>query len=252
MANITLWQQLQQWKSPQYKWIELTHELSSETPHWYGFKPLVVEKLFDYPEAPMRVYEYTNPGQYGTHVDVPLHFHATGRAQHEIMPEELVYPLVVIDESKAVKNNPDFILTTEDLKKWEEKFGTIPEGAFVAFRSDWHKRSADVFNNYDEKEIPHYPGWDINAIKWLVEERRIGAIGHETSDTDPGFVTSNKGSYPYPAEQYILQQDRIQIELLANLDQVPAVGSIIVVSFPKIKDGTGSPARCFAISPIEE
>jgi len=251
MANTALWQQLQQLKSQQYKWIDLTHELSSETPHWFGFQPLGVEKLFDYPEAPMRVYQYTHPGQYGTHVDVPLHFDPAGRAQHEITPEELVYPLVVIDESEAVKVNPDFMLTTEHLKKWETVNGTIPEGAFVAFRSDWHKRPATIFDNCDDNDIPHYPGWDVEAIRWLVEERNIGSIGHETSDTDPGFVTSRQGSYPYPGEQYILLQDRIQIELLANLDQVPAVGSLIVVSFPKLKDGTGSPARCFAIAPVE-
>lgn len=51
MANLTLWTQLQEWKSPRYKWVELTHELSPETPHWYGFKPLQADTLFDYAES---------------------------------------------------------------------------------------------------------------------------------------------------------------------------------------------------------
>src|SRR5665647_824724 len=198
----------------------------------------------------MRVYQYSNPGQYGTHVDVPSHFDPNGRTQAEIRPDEMVYPLVVVDKSKEVEKNNDYALMVDDLKDWETENGRIPEGSFVAFRSDWYKRPAEDFDNNDEKGIPHYPGWDLNTIKWLVEERNIGAIGHETADTDPGFITSNESNYPYPAEKYILDQDRIQIELLTNLDQVPATGAVIVCAFPKLKDGTGYPARCFAIVPV--
>jgi kynurenine formamidase len=37
--------------------------------------------------------------------------------------------------------------------------------------------------------------------------------------------------------------------MLANLDQVPETGAIVIVSFPKPKDGSGFPARVFAICP---
>ena len=55
--------------------------------------------------------------------------------------------------------------------------------------------------------------------------------------------------YPYPAEQYILGVDRFQIEVMKNLDKLPPVGGIIFTTFPNIKGGVGSPARCFAIVP---
>ena len=105
--------------------------------------------------------------------------------------------------------------------------------------------------NKDENGVPHYPGWDKAAIQWLVEERNIGAIGHEPADTDPCFVTTATDAYPYPGEQYILEVDRLQIEVMRNLDQVPPVGSMIVIGFPKLKDGTGFPTRCFAICPVD-
>ena len=38
---------------------------------------------------------------------------------------------------------------------------------------------------------------------------------------------------------------------MRNLDQVPPVGSLIVCAFPKLKDGVGFSARCFAICPAE-
>jgi kynurenine formamidase len=257
MANLALWDLVNELKSPKYKWVDLTHELSPETPHWYGFAPLKNELLFDYAEgtpedklAPMRCFQISVASQYGTHVDVPRHFWGNGRAMHEIDVQELVYPLVVIDKSAACAANPEYMLTVDDLKEWEAQYGQIPAGAFVAFRSDWHKKSN--LDNPDENGVPHYPGWDINAIKWLVEERSIGAIGHEPADTDPSFITTREDAYPYPGEQYILQVNRIQIEVMRNLDQVPAVGAMIVCAFPKLKDGTGFSARCFAICPVED
>ena len=40
-----------------------------------------------------------------------------------------------------------------------------------------------------------------------------------------------------------------QIELLTGLDAVPEAGALVMVSFPKPKDGSGFPARVIAIVP---
>ena len=69
---------------------------------------------------------------------------------------------------------------------------------------------------------------------------------HETTDTDPGLATTKDD---YSLEAYILGINHYQIELLANLDQVPESGAVVVVSFPKPKGGSGFPARVFAILP---
>ena len=64
MANLALWNLVSELKSEKYKWVDLTHELSPETPHWYGFNPLEAKLLFDYVEgtpedmmAPMRCFQ---------------------------------------------------------------------------------------------------------------------------------------------------------------------------------------------------
>ncbi|HIT31214.1 MAG TPA: cyclase family protein [Candidatus Scatomorpha stercoravium] len=252
--NNVLWNTLAELKGPKYRWVDLTHELSPETPHWYGFKPLEGTLLFDYmpgtPEdmaAPMRCIQYSVASQYGTHVDAPRHFHEHGRTMAQIGVKELVFPLCVIDKSAECAKDPDFMLTVDDILAWEAEYGRIPEGAFVAFRSDWYVKPN--LDNPDENGQPHYPGWDVNAIRWLVEERNIGAIGHEPADTDPAKVTTKPDAYPYPGEQYILSVDRFQIEVMRNLDQCPPTGALIVCSFPRLRDGVGFPARCFAICP---
>jgi kynurenine formamidase len=51
------------------------------------------------------------------------------------------------------------------------------------------------------------------------------------------------------SETYILQHGHYQIEMMANLDQVPPTGALVVVTWPKVRGGLGFPARAFAIVP---
>ena len=246
MKNLSLWNTLEELKSDKYVWQELTHELSADTPHWHGFQPMGMDVMFDYPAAPMRVHEFKMPGQYGTHADVPLHFDPEGRGMSEITLRELAYPLCVIDKSETCATDHDYALSIADILAWEETYGKIPAGAFVAFRSDWYKRPNSNLDNRDADGNAHYPGWTVDAVKWLVEERNIGSIGHETADTDPAALQADIG---FAAEDYILRTDRIQVELLKNLDLVPPVGAVIFCVFPCLKNGTGFPTRAFAIYP---
>ena len=100
--------------------------------------------------------------------------------------------------------------------------------------------------NKDAHGVAHYPGWSLPALKYLYEDRKITASGHETTDTDPGIATTKDD---YSLETYILGTNHYQIELLTNLDQVPEYGAIVVVTFPKPKGASGFPARVFAILP---
>jgi kynurenine formamidase len=133
-------------------------------------------------------------------------------------------------------------------RKWETNHEKLPASTFVAMRTDWSKRwpDGDKMANKDDQGTAHYPGWSLSALKYLYEERKITASGHEMTDTDPGLATTKDG---YSLETYILGTHHYQIELLTNLDQVPEFGAIIVVTFPKPKGGSGFPARVFAIVP---
>jgi kynurenine formamidase len=84
------------------------------------------------------------------------------------------------------------------------------------------------------------------VLEYLIEDRRVTAIGHETTDTDPGVSTSGGD---YSLESYLLGSNHYQIELLAHLDRVPEAGALVMVSFPKPRDGSGFPARVIAIVP---
>ncbi|WP_101772300.1 cyclase family protein [Peptostreptococcus faecalis] len=228
------------------KWVDLSYKFDEETPHWSGFDKMEIETVFDFDTENYKAQKYNVITQYGTHIDAPCHFVPGKRSMDQIPLEEMVLPLCVIDKSDVVKENNDYALTVEDILEWEKEYGKIPEKAFVAFRSDWSKRDPETLDNLDEQGNKHYPGWKKEAVEFLIKERNITAIGHETSDTD---APEDQKEHGFAAEYYLLEQDKYQIELLRNLDQCPPVGSIIFCTFLNVTDGVGFSARCFALCP---
>jgi kynurenine formamidase len=230
------------------EFVDLTHEFSPTTPHWKGFAPETVTTLFTIAKDGFHAESFCHPGQWGTHVDPPAHFHDGLKTVDQIDPKEFLLRLVVLDVHDKVAKNPDYVVTLGDVKRWEAQHGAIPAGAFVALRTDWSKRWPDdaAMQNTDAKGVAHYPGWSKEVLQYLYETRKITASGHETTDTDPGLAVTKDD---YSLESYILGTNHFQIELLANLDQLPEAGALVLVTFPKPKNGTGFPARVVALVP---
>ncbi|WP_249664073.1 cyclase family protein, partial [Lysinibacillus sp. D4B1_S16] len=104
--------------------------------------------------------QFTFPGQYGTHIDPPIHFVRDSRFLDELELKELVLPLIVIDKSQEAISNHDFTLSFQDILEFEAQHGQIEEGTLVALRTDWSKRWPDkeAFNNKDVDVHSHLPG----------------------------------------------------------------------------------------------
>lgn len=236
------------------KFVDLTHEFAPGIPRWSGFPDEQRQTIYWYDKKPGLMGAgffaelFTHVGQWGTHVDPPAHFSKGLRTVDQIELKEMILPLACIDVHQECEKNSDYTLSLERVKKWEGDHGQIPAGAFVAMRTDWSKRWPDAAKmaNKDGQGVAHYPGWGLPALKYLYEERKITASGHETTDTDPGIATTKDD---YSLETYILSTNHYQIELLTNLDQVPESGALIICTFPKPKGGSGFPARVFAILP---
>ena len=226
--------------------VDLTHAFSPDTPVWHGFGQAAMAAATD-PEThrPYTIAEdgfrttfYAMVGQYGTHVDPPAHFDAKGATMDEIPLEEMLLPLVVLDITPLLQAEPNHALSVADIEAWEHVHGTIPKGAFAALRTDMGK---DFESNPARYKRAPFPGWSLAAVKFLIEQRGVTAIGHESLDTD---ITDDLA-----AEAWLLKHGHWQIEAMANLDRVPATGALIVVTWPKVKHGFGFPARAFAILP---
>ncbi|MBP9116425.1 MAG: cyclase family protein [Acidimicrobiia bacterium] len=230
------------------KHVDLTHTFEPGIPHADDMPNEKSRKLYDFDDDGFQAHEYLITGQWGTHCDPPIHFIENGRTIDQITTQEMIAPLVIFDVREKCIENPDYALSLDDIHEWELNNGNIPHGAFTALCTGWSSRWPDLnsYKNIDENGISHTPGWSPQALEFLCDERSIVGCGHETLDTDPGIVVARD---KFPAEIMILNKDRYQIEAMTKLDQVPQTGAMVIATFPKPKNGSGFPARVFAILP---
>ena len=189
----------------------------------------------------------------GTHFDAPAHW-ISGRdlpnnSVDEIDPSQFVGPVVVIDCSKGAAQDEDYELTPEFIMAWEGEHGRIPEDAWVLMRTDWSKKSGAEYLNMRE-DGAHSPGPTPEGILFLINARKIRGFGTETVGTDAG--QGSHYSPPYPAHFYLHGAGKFGLQCLANLDQLPPTGAILMAAPLKIKNGTGSPLRVMALVPAPE
>jgi len=228
------------------QFVDLTHSFGPDTPVWSGFGQAKMtsaadpktHKPYTIKDDGFRATLYEMVGQYGTHVDPPAHFDEQGITMDEIPLKQMILPLIVLDNTRYLAKDPNHAFAVADLMKWEKQYGRVPRGAFVALRTDMYK---DWDGNPERFKRERFPAWSFETIKFLYEQRGVVATGHESMDTD----TTEK----MLSETYILQHGHYQIEVMANLDKVPPKGSLIVVTWPKVRKGLGFPARALAILP---
>ncbi|GEK35146.1 cyclase family protein [Kurthia sibirica] len=233
------------------KWIDLTHIFGATSPHFNAFPSLEKTLLFTHDDG-FLAQNFSFAGQYGTHLDAPVHFVRNTRHVEDLKLKELVLPLVVVNIVDQVEEDDEYTITLDDIVFFEQQHGLIEAGSFVALRTDWSKRwpNRDAFNNKDDTGRNHAPGWSVDVLKFLFEKRHISAIGHETFDTDSSKEYAKNGQLL--AEYYVLDQDTYQIELLTNLHELPAKGAIIFNIVAKPEEASGFPVRSFAVLPDNE
>ena len=77
---------------------------------------------------------------------------------------------------------------------WEERNGPVPEGAIVLLRTGWGNRwpEAQPYLGDDtagDASNLHFPAYGEESARFLVEERRVGALGVDTASIDSGQST---------------------------------------------------------------
>ena len=156
-----LWEKLEELKK--YRWIELSHPLNNHSPYWAGIPEGAVElgkTAYDWGnELECLIQTFKFPGQFGTHIDFPGHFVKGEPLSEQYTVRNMAYPLVVIDVSEKVKEDVHYAVTVEDIKAYEEAYGDIPDGAFVALLTGWSERwpDMDAISNVDENGGEHFP-----------------------------------------------------------------------------------------------
>jgi kynurenine formamidase len=232
------------------EWLDLSHELSDETIYWPTSDPFkletvaegVTEKGFYY-----SAYKFCASEHGGTHMDAPIHFAAGARSVDQIPLAQLIAPAIKIDVSAKADANRDYQISADDLSAWESAHGRIPDGCIVLFQTGFSRHWPDRVKYLGtDKRGPegvaelHFPGLHPSAAEWLVQNRKIAAVGLDTASIDYGQ------SQTFDSHVILMKQNIPALENVANLDRVPAVGAQVIALPMKIKGGSGGPVRIVA------
>lgn len=236
--------------------IDLTTPLSSATPILNLPEPfantvgLSLSPVSNFDDAgPVWAWNDVTVGEHaGTHLDAPAHWITgkDGKSVDQIEPRRLVGPVVVIDKTVEAGQDPDFLLEPEDLERWQEEHGTLPENCWVILRTGWSVRGDDAaaFLNADAAG-PHTPGVSAAGAKWLAGNPSISGFGVETVGIDAGQAATFDPMFPVHA--LLLGADKYGVTSLRNVDRLPLTGATLVVAPLPIVGGTGSPSRVYAL-----
>jgi len=236
--------------------VDLTAPLSSETPILQLPKPLGntspfrLEEISRYDDrGPAWYWNDIHTGEHtGTHFDAPVHWITArdGLDVSQVPAARLLAPAVVLDFSAEASGDPDFLLTIEHVRRWEQANGALPDGGWLLYRTGWDARAADQadFLNADDSGL-HTPGISVECARWLADETPILGLGVETAGTDAGIAHSFDP--PFPCHSFLLGAGKYGLTQLRNLTRLPVSGSVLITPPLPIVGGSGSPLRVLAL-----
>src|SRR5690349_13391006 len=185
----------------------------------------------------------------GTHLDSPLHFAEGHEGTDQIPVNHLIVPAVVVDVRAPCEKNPDYLLSAEEIQKWEKSHGAIPAGVIVLVRTGWGKYWPNKQRYLGTEEHGagavaklHSPGISDEAARLMVA-RRVAGVGIDTASVDYGQ------SKDFQTHRILYAQDVYGLENVANLDLLPETGTLLIALPMKIKGGTGGPVRIVGLVP---
>ena len=235
------------------QFIDLTHAFDANTIVWPtepDFR-LIVEREGQTTDG----YYYLShrlemPEHGGTHVDAPIHFAQGAQTLDHVPLDRLIGEAIRVDVSGRCARNRDYLISIDDFEEWEKAHGRIPEEIIVlldtGFGKLWPGRRSYLGTELRGPEAVrqlHFPGLHPDAATWLVQERKVKAVGIDTASIDYGQSTR------YESHVALLTHQVPTFENLADLSALPARGFAIVALPMKIAGGSGGPLRIIAVVP---
>lgn len=225
--------------------LDLSHTFNNQTIYWReGGRFVLNATVSAENEDWFQSDSITTPTHGGTHLDSPLHFNKTGWSVSQIPIERLMFlPIALLSIQEKSDSNPDYRLSVDDIRQWEDRNGRLPDGCLLFLNTGraklWPDRTA--YMGYDQHGRRHYPSISPDAARFLAEQRLVYGVGLDTPSVD----TEDE------SETHVILAARniFNLENLADLEGVPETGAHGVVMPMKIEGASGASVRVVAILP---
>ena len=228
--------------------IDLTLEITSNMPAQDAFPGNIYVQLVSHeesrrtesgtPEDPFTsTWNYIGMVEHiGTHVDAFFHMNTKGLSVDR-MPLDMFFGKAVCFDMTHIPERGE--ITAEDMEKAQEATGVKVDGHIVLLATGIHDKYFP-----DKKILSVNPEITPEAVKWLADHnsRLHGVEGPSTDIMDLNLFPSHRACRNLGITHY---------EWLINLTELIGKGEFMCYGAPlKLKDGSGSPVRAYAV--IEE
>ncbi|HJX41432.1 MAG TPA: cyclase family protein [Anaerolineales bacterium] len=211
---------------PQGRIVDLTHRLMPGKEQYALDVGRHNERQGDRGDIMSTVYFWSHVG---THVEAPLHYLAKGSDTAGIPLEKLMGPAIVLDfRSKAV-NEP---ISLAELKA----AGDIQVGDRVMTMTGRHVQ-------YRTPQSHDRPYLTEEAVRWLVEDRKINCLGTDSSGYEVRGVSN------HPDHLLITGAEIPVLECLANLTELKVQRFFLIALAIPVVGLDACPVRAVGIVP---
>ena len=165
-----------------------------------------------------------------------------------IPARQFVGPACVIDVTRDVERNPDFLLTADRTRGVGARARPHSARRLGAAAHRLEQANGRRRVSQRRRRRPAQPGFRSRRRRALLaHDRDVLGVGVETIGTDAGQA----GTFdpPFPNHTIMHGAGKFGLASLCNLDQLPPTGAIVIAAPLKIVDGSGSPLRVLAITP---
>jgi kynurenine formamidase len=233
--------------------VDLSHPFNARTIYWPTAKRFKLTKVAEGETEGGYFYAANNfaaAEHGGTHLDAPVHFARNGDTAAELSLRRVVGAAVTVDVRAQARADRDHLISVADIEAWEDEHGRIARQSIVLLRTGFSRfwPNAERYLGTAERGADavadlHFPGLSPEAAAFLVERRRVKAVGIDTASIDRGQSTAFEAHRVLGAAQVPV------FENVDGLGGVPEEGFHIVALPMKIEGGSGGPLRIMAIVP---
>jgi arylformamidase len=224
--------------------IDLSPTIEHNMPKWPTHPQIIVDPTITHEHDGYYCQTLVMGEHTGAHVDCPAHI-LPDMMEHTVdtyAPDMIIGPAIKYDLYKF-EAKPGERITRAQILELEEKMGDrAQEGDIVLldfnYQQYWKLDSNWKYYGMNE------PGLDEGACE-LFAERKVRAVGSDTVACDTPVENGNE-HYSYGHHKSFLPNHIFIMEMLMNLSELPRRSYFVAVPL-KIKNGSGSPIRPFAI-----
>ena len=143
--------------------VGLSQTIHPNIPRWPGAPWIEFETVAQISDEGYHLHQISLEEHSDTHINAPSGFHDDGMSIGGFSKRSLIAPAIVMDAAERSARNADYLVTLEDVRVWERRFGSEPNRSIATLYSGWQEKrdTPYTFLNLNSNGARHFPGFGM-------------------------------------------------------------------------------------------